>query len=83
MRGADATPRIANVMLVRVSRPDSVPELATALTRVGWPPRVVAPDAIDVAVPKDLDSRQARLELNFFLRAWTSLRAGVHAEVIE
>ena len=52
-------------------------ELQEALRDARCVPVAVGNDVIDVAHPYALDTREERIELTFFLRAWQAARPGV------
>jgi hypothetical protein len=69
----------ANDRLVRIYVNDRkrLAELQTALSRARCVSVSIADDALEVMHPSALDTREERVELTFFVRAWRAARPDV------
>jgi hypothetical protein len=68
-------------MHIRLRDPELLPALQALLRRAHCVVEKVAPDTLAAAVPEAADERQARLEIDLYLRAWRILHPGAEVEI--
>ena len=72
------------MLRIHINDPARLGELHEALARAECRPVAVEDDTLLIVEPLALDDREARLELNFFLRAWQAAQVPeVEAHVLE
>jgi hypothetical protein len=74
-------PRPPSPLRIRISRPELADELVTALVAGDCLCAPVGNDTFVVVHRAAADEAEARVELDFFLRAWESRYADVSAEL--
>jgi hypothetical protein len=68
-------------MHIRLRNPELLPEFLAFLRRAHCAAEQVGPDALVASVPEAADERQARLEIDLYLRAWRILHPAADVEV--
>jgi hypothetical protein len=67
---------------LRLSEPELVDDLLDYLRRRDCEGTVVRQGVIEVALPHELNEKQARLELDLYLRVWQSLHPDSEIETV-
>ncbi len=67
---------------LRLNEPELVDDLLDYLRRRECAGTVVKRGVIDVALPHELDEKQAWMELDLYLRVWQSLHPGTRVETL-
>ena len=70
-------PGAALTILLRPQEEGLTTALALFLTRQGCPATVVGADTVAVELPHELHGKQARMEVDLYIRLWQALH-GVH-----